>query len=67
MVNLNADPPQGRQNSQQLRTTGRFSIPFISTPQGIDTGFPGPVTNGWINDLNSQFVDDLNNDMVFEL
>lgn len=35
MVNLFADPPQGRDGSQQLRTTGRFSIPFIVPPQGL--------------------------------
>lgn len=44
MTNFNSDPPQGRSNSHQLRTTGRFSIPFISPPQGIGGGVPPSLT-----------------------
>ena len=35
MTNLQADPPQGRDESEELRTTGRFSIVNISPPQGF--------------------------------
>ncbi len=67
MVNLSADPPQGRSASKQLRTTGRFSIPFISPPQGLGLEEIPVSPNAWIDDLNNVFVDDLNNDVVFEL
>ena len=42
MVNINAEPPQGREEHQQLRTSGRFSIPFIQPPQGLAGGV-GPI------------------------
>lgn len=63
----NADPPQGSTSEQGLVIISRSPIPKFGAPQGIGDVIIPPVTNGWINDLNSQFVDDLNNDMVFEL
>ncbi len=54
MVNLNAEPPQGRDDSQQLRTTGRFSIPFIPSAQGVDANIPPPtVDTNWVNGANN--------------
>lgn len=35
MGNSQIDPPQGRDESEELKTTGRFSIPNIPPPQGI--------------------------------
>ncbi len=35
MPNSQIDPPQGRDESEELKTTGRFSIPNISPPQGF--------------------------------
>ena len=68
MVNLFADPPQGRDASQQLRTTGRFSIAFISPPQGLGiSDIPTSPENAWIDDFGALFVDDLGNNVVFDL
>lgn len=59
-----AHPPQGRDDSQQLRIEGGFSIPFILPPQGRDDFNPLEV-NFWIDDLANQMIDDLGNEMVF--
>jgi len=66
LVNLFADPPQGRDDSQQLRTTGRFSIPLIAPPQGIGISEIPISPMSWIDDLNNQFVTDEFKVLVFE-
>lgn len=66
MVSIQAEPPQGRDESEQLRTSGKFSIPLISPPQGLGIEV-APTLNGWIDDFGSQFVDDLGNSVVFDV
>lgn len=40
MANSQIDPPQGRDESEELKTTGRFSIVNIPPPQGITAILP---------------------------
>jgi len=43
VANSQIDPPQGRDESEELKTTGRFSIVNISPPQGFREILPPPV------------------------
>jgi len=60
------DPPQGSTTEQGLVIIGRPVIPKFGAPQGTSQVMP-PIVGGWISNLDEQFVDDLGNDVVFEL
>ena len=67
MTNLQADPPQGRDESEELRTTGRFSIPNVSPPQGIREILP-PIEGDTMvfEDLDIMIYED-GNTMGYEI
>jgi len=66
VANSQVDPPQGRDESEELKTTGRFSIPLISPPQGIGQISPPPVGDSMgFEDLDIMGYED-NNTMGYE-
>lgn len=58
MVLEQIDPPQGRTAFGQLNTFGRYSIPWVLPPQGLDledTAFPDEML--FLDDDGMQFLD----------
>lgn len=66
MILWHPEPPQGETSEQGLVIIGRPVIPRFGAPQGIGVA-PPPVLVSWIDDLGDQFIDDLGQDIVFEL
>ena len=65
MPSIIITPPQGITN-RALLGVGHFYRNLFTPPQGLAGEAPPPINNAWINDLNSPFVDDLGNVLVFE-
>ncbi len=60
-------PAQGITN-RSLLGVGHFYRVLFTPPQGLGlVAPPPPVTDGWIDDFGNQFLDDLGNDVVFEI
>lgn len=65
MTRFHFERPDGLQSDAQNILV---HLNEIIPPQGLESGGvtpPPTVTNGWIDNFNNQFVDNLGNNMVF--